>query len=319
MTRAPRLRMIGWRVVQMAPVVVLATLVVFGLMQLVPGDPAVVLAGENPSPERIAEIRQTLGLDQPFVVRYLHWIGNALQGNLSRSLMSSEPVLEALLRTFPHTLLIVAMSLMISLVVGIPLGVMAATRVGSIQDSAVTGVSSLGIAVPNFWFAMLLISALALHLQWFPATGATYLIDDPWRAVHQAFLPALALAAGGVSEIARQVRSALVEVMGSQFVRTLRAKGLPSWRILYQHGLKNVGVTVLTVAGLLINRLLGATVVIEAVFAIPGTGSLVVSAALNKDFPVIQGVVLAMVLLVLLTNLAIDVLYTFTDPRILRR
>lgn len=319
MIRSPRLRMLGWRLLQMTPVVVLATLVVFALMQLVPGDPAVMLAGENPTPERIAQIRQALGLDQPFLVRYFHWIGNAAVGDLSHSLMSSEPVAEALVRTFPHTLLIVALALTLSMLVGIPLGVTAATRAGTRADSIITGLSSLGIAVPNFWLAMLLISGLALHLRWFPATGATAFAEDPVRAVYQALLPAMALAAGGVSEIARQVRSALVEVLGSQFVRTLRAKGLSPLRIVYLHGMKNVGVTVLTVAGLLINRLLGATVVIEAVFAIPGTGSLVVTAAVNKDFPVIQGVVLAMVVMVLLTNLLIDILYTFIDPRTLRR
>ena len=319
MMRSPRLRLIAWRLLQMAPVVVLATLVVFGLMQLVPGDPAVMLAGENPSPQRIAQIRESLGLDQPFLLRYLTWIGHALTGDLSHSLMSSEPVLDALLRTFPHTLLVVGLALLMSLAIGVPLGITAAVRAGTRSDTAISGLASLGIAVPNFWFAMLLVAAFSLHVQWFPATGATTLTEDPLRALYQAFLPSLALAAGGVSEIARQVRSALVEVLNSQYVRTLRAKGLSGARVLYLHGLKNIGVIVITVAGLLVNRLLGATVVIEAVFAIPGTGSLVVNAALNKDFPVIQGVVLAMVVLVLLINLLTDVLYTFIDPRTLRR
>lgn len=319
MIHSPRLRMIGSRMLQMAPVVVLATLVVFGLMQLVPGDPAVMLAGENPSPQRIAQIREALGLDQPFLLRYVTWIGHALTGDLSHSLMSSEPVLDALLRTFPHTLLVVGLALLMSLLIGVPLGITAAVRAGTRGDAAISGFSSLGIAVPNFWFAMLLVAAFSLHYQWFPATGATALTEDPLRALYQAFLPSLALAAGGVSEIARQVRSALVEVLNSQYVRTLRAKGLTGRRVLYVHGMKNIGVIVLTVASLLVNRLLGATVVIEAVFAIPGTGSLVVNAALNKDFPVIQGVVLAMVVLVLLINLITDVLYTFIDPRTLRR
>jgi peptide/nickel transport system permease protein len=319
MIRSPCLRILGSRLLQMVPVIVLATLVVFGLMHLVPGDPAVMLAGEHPTPERIEQIRRTLGLDLPFLQQYAHWVGNAATGDLSRSLMSSEPVLDALQRTLPHTLLIVAMSLTLSLLIGIPLGVAAATRSGSKADSAITGFSSLGIAVPNFWLAMLLIAIFSLQFGWFPASGATSLGEHPLKAFHQALLPALALAAGGVSEIARQVRSALAEVLGSQYVRTLRAKGLSPFQVVYRHGLKNVGVTVLTVAGLLINRLLGATVVIEAVFAIPGTGSLVVNAALAKDFPVIQGVVLAMVILVLITNIVIDILYTFIDPRTMHR
>jgi peptide/nickel transport system permease protein len=319
MTVPPRLRMVGWRLAQMAPVVVLATLVVFGLMQLVPGDPAVMLAGENPSPQRIQQIRQELGLDQPFFTRYLSWIGHAAQGDLSRSLMTSEPVAQALMRTFPHTLLVVAAALLISVAIGVPLGVAAAVRAGTKSDTLISGISSLGIAVPNFWFAMLLVALLSLQLQLFPATGATRLTTDPARAIYQSILPALAMAAGGISEIARQVRSALTEVLGSQYVRTLRAKGLTRVRILYVHGMKSIGVIVLTIAGLLVNRLLGATVVIEAVFAIPGTGSLVVNAALGKDFPVIQGVVLAMVLFVLAINLLVDVLYTFIDPRTLRQ
>jgi len=298
---------------------ILATLLVFGLMQLVSGDPAVLYAGENPTPERIAQIREQFGLDRPFFMQYASWLGNALTGDLSISMMSSEPVLDAILRTLPHTLLIVAVSLTLSVLVGVPLGVLAATRARTKVDSAVTSLSSLGIAVPNFWLAMLLITGFSLNRQWFPATGAVLLTEDPFTALYHCILPSVALAASGVSEIARQTRSALSEVLSSQYVRTLHAKGLSYFRVVYLHGLKNIGVTLLTVAGLLINRLLGATVVIEAVFAIPGIGSLVVNAALNKDFPVIQGVVLTMVLLVLLINLVIDILYTIIDPRTLRR
>lgn len=314
-----RYRSIGRRLVQMLPTMMLATLLIFGLMQLVAGDPAVLYAGENPTAERIAQVRAQFGLDQPFLMQYISWLGNALTGDLSISMMTSEPVLDAILRTLPHTLLIVALSLTFSIVIGVPLGVIAATRARTKVDSAVTSLSSLGIAVPNFWLAMLLITAFSLNRQWFPATGAVPLTDDPIRALYHSFLPSMALAASGVSEIARQTRSALSEVLSSQYIRTLRAKGLAHYKIVYLHGLKNIGVTLLTVAGLLVNRLLGATVVIEAVFAIPGIGTLIVNAAMNKDFPVIQGVVLTMVLLVLLINLVIDILYTIIDPRTLRQ
>lgn len=314
-----RHHVIGRRLIQALPTIILATLLVFGLMQLVSGDPAVLYAGENPTPERIAQIREQFGLDRPFLMQYASWLGNAVTGDLSISMMSSEPVLDAILRTLPHTLLIVAVSLSVSVLVGVPLGVVAATRARTKIDSAVTGLSSLGIAVPNFWLAMLLITAFSLNRQWFPATGAVALTEDPIKALYHTILPSIALAASGISEIARQTRSALNEVLSSQYVRTLHAKGLSYFKIVYLHGLKNIGVTLLTVASLLVNRLLGATVVIEAVFAIPGIGSLVVNAALNKDFPVIQGVVLTMVLLVLIINLVIDILYTVVDPRTLRR
>lgn len=314
-----RLRAIGTRVLQVIPTILLATFLVFGLMHLVAGDPAVLYAGENPTMERIEQVRRQFGLDQPFLVQYANWVGKVLTGDLSVSMMSAEPVLDAIWRTLPYTLLIVSVSLCLSVLVGVPLGVAAATRSRTPLDSAIMGVSSLGIAVPNFWLAMLLITAFALNRQWFPATGAVPLTENALSALYHTVLPAIALAASGTAEIARQTRGALSEVLASQYVRTLQAKGLSRARIVYLHGLKNIGVTLLTVMGLLINRLLGATVVIEAVFAIPGIGSLVVQAALAKDFPVVQGVVLAMVVLVLVINLVIDILYTVIDPRILRQ
>lgn len=317
MTR-DRLRLVLWRLLQIAPVVLLATFVVFALLQLVPGDIAVTLAGENATDQRIAEIRAMLGLDQPFLMQYGRWLWNALHGDLARSFLSSEPVLDTILHRFPNTLIIVAGAMLLSMLVGVPLGILAATRPGTRLDAFVTGIASLGVAVPNFWLAMILVATFALTWHWFPATGSAPLIRDPGQAVTHAVLPAMALAAGGIAEVARQLRSALVEILSSQYVRTLHAKGLSPGVILWKHGLKNVSVTLLTVFGLLVNRLLGATVVIEAVFAIPGTGSLIVRAALAKDFPVLQGVVLMMVLIVIVVNLAIDVLYTVLDPRVTR-
>ena len=277
--------MIGRRLLQIAPVIVLATFVVFGLLALVPGDIAVTLAGENATDARIAQIRESYGLDQPFLVQYGRWLWHAAHLDLSRSYLSNEPVLDQILHRFPTTLLIVALALLISLAAGIPLGILAATRPGSRLDTAVTSFASLGVALPNFWLAMILVAALALSWNIFPATGSVALGKDPAKALLHATLPALALAAGGVAEVVRQLRSALIEILSSQYVRTLHAKGLSPTSILWKHGLKNVGVTLLTVVGLLVNRLLGATVVVEAVFAIPGMGSLIVHAAIHKDFP----------------------------------
>jgi len=314
-----RLRLIRRRLIQVAPVIVLATFIVFGLQQLVPGDIAVTLAGENATDTRIAEIRTLYALDRPFFAQYGHWLWGVLHGDLGKSLLSGEVVLDSILRRFPISLLIVGCALTLSLSIGIPLGILAATRPGSRVDAFVTSIASLGVALPNFWLAMLLVATFALNWTIFPATGAKPLSAGLGPALLHAALPSIALAAGAIAEIARQLRSSLVEVLSSQYVRTLHAKGLSPTSILWRHGLKNVSVNLLTVSGLVFNRLLGATVVIEAVFAIPGIGSMVVHAAIHKDFPVIQGVVLALVLIVISLNLLIDVLYTVFDPRIGRK
>jgi peptide/nickel transport system permease protein len=225
-------------------------------------------------------------------------------------------VLSSIARCFPHTLLIVALAMVMALIVGIPLGIAAANRQGSWVDNFVMTVASLGVAIPNFWLGMLLVAFFALSLNWLPATGAVPISEDFWGAISHAILPACALAAGGVAEVARQLRSSLVEIMSSQQVRTLHAKGLSPSSILWRHGLKNVSVNLLTVISLLFNRMLAATVVVEAVFAVPGMGNLIVNAAIHRDFPVVQGVVFAMVLVVVTLNLVTDILYSILDPRI---
>lgn len=316
MALSTRWRVIRRRLLQAVPVLVLATFVVFGLLKLMPGDIAITLAGENATEQRIAEIRTLYGLDRPFLVQYGSWLANAVQGDLSKSLATGERVAESIARAFPNTLLIVVLAMTVALSIGVPLGMLAASRPDGVRDRVVTSIASLGIAVPNFWLAMLLVSWLALHFGWFPATGAKALKDDPAGALHHAILPALALAAGGVAEVSRQLRSSLVEIMSSPPVRTLRAKGLGAGTILWKHGLKNAGVNLLTVTTLLFNRLLAATVVVEAVFAIPGMGNLIVNAALTRDLPVVQGVVFVMVLVVISINLVADLLYTVLDPRI---
>jgi peptide/nickel transport system permease protein len=316
LANAPRLMLVGRRLVQFVPVIVLATFVVFGLLKLVPGDLAATLAGEYATEERIAQIRESYGLNDPFLVQYGRWLWNAMQLDLSRSFQSNEPVLEQILHRFPTTMLLVVGALLVSLVVGVPLGILAATNAGSRLDVAVTSLSSFGVALPNFWLAMILVATFSLSWGWFPATGAVRFGADPAGAIWHAVLPSIALAAGGIAEVVRQLRSALIEILSSQYVRTLYAKGLSPSAILWKHGLKNVAVTLLTVIGLLASRLLGGAVVIEAVFAIPGMGSMVVRAAIVKDFPVVQGVVFTMVILVIAINLVIDLLYTIVDPRV---
>jgi len=310
------LRLLGQRLMQALPVVLLATFFAFALLKLVPGDIAVTLAGDNATDERIAEIRQIYGLDKPFIVQYGNWLWRVVQGDFSRSLLTGESVATALARCLPATLLVVALALAFSVLLGIPLGLLAARWHGRWPDSAIMTLGSLGIAIPNFWLAMLLISLLAMQNPWFPVTGAVPLLQDPLAALHHAVLPALALAALGVAEISRQLRGILLELLASQQMRTLRAKGVAERAILCKHGLRNAGIDLLTVITLLANRMIAATVVVEAVFAIPGMGGLIVHAALQRDFPVVQGVIVVMVILVLLINLTADMLYGLIDPRV---
>ncbi|HMI00167.1 MAG TPA: ABC transporter permease [Bradyrhizobium sp.] len=316
MARRSPAKVIGSRLLQALPVILLATFMVFSLLKLVPGDSAVTLAGDNASDIRIAEIKRIYGLDRPFMVQYGAWLGKAVQGDLSQSLLSGEKVADSIARAFPNTLLIVAIALMLALATGIPMGIVAAIKPNGWVDKIVSMVASLGVAIPGFWLAMILVAEISLKLNWLPATGAKSFAVSPWDAIRHALLPAIAIAAYGMAEVARQLRGSLLEVLSSQYVRTLHAKGLSMSRILWQHGLKNVSVNLFTIISLLVNRMLAATVVVEAVFAIPGLGSLIVRGAIQRDFPIVQGVVFAMVIVVILVNLIADLLCAAVDPRI---
>ena len=239
-----------------------------------------------------------------------------MQGDLSQSLLSGEKVATSIGRAFPNTLLIVVIALVLALVTGIPMGIVAAIKPNGWVDKVVSMLASLGVAIPVFWLAMILVAEISLRLNLLPATGAKPLLSSPWEALRHALLPAIAIAAYGMAEVARQLRGSLLEVLSSQYVRTLHAKGLSMSKILWQHGLKNVSVNLFTIISLLVNRMLAATVVVEAVFAIPGMGSLIVRGAIQRDFPIVQGVVFAMVIMVIVVNLVTDLLCATVDPRI---
>lgn len=307
------------RLVMTVPVLVLSTFLVFSILELVPGDVALVLAGDSATPERLAEIRRIYGLDKPFLWQYFNWLTNALQGDLSRSLISNVSVSQLIVDRLPNTLLLCGFALLLSIIVGVPLGILAAKYSGTRIDAAVRALTTLFVAVPSFWLGMILVSYFALTLGWLPATGAVPVTESVSDALSHMLLPAIALSAGGAAAIARQVRSSLREVLDSQFVRTLRAKGLPGGSVLWKHGLRNILSNLLTIIGLMFNRLLSMAVVIEAVFAIPGLGSLVVPAALARDFPIVQGVVLVTAVLVVFSNLITDLAVALFDPRVRER
>ena len=308
--------MIIRRVGQIIPVALVGTFVVFSLVFLMPGDPAMIIAGEYATPERIAEIRHLYGFDQPMLVQYFSWLWKAGHFNLGTSLYSNEEVSRLIVDRLPNTLLLVIYALIIGALIGMPLGILAATEQGSHLDKIITTVASLGVAIPNFWLGIILVTFFALMWPIFPATGAAPFWENPLESLRYATLPAIALSTGVVAVLARQVRSALLEVLGSQYIRTLRAKGLSSTSILWKHGLRNVAVTMLTITGLQVNRLFSSAVILEAVFAVPGVGSLISYSALNKDIPVVQGIALLLVIIVIATNLLIDVLNAILDPRV---
>lgn len=311
-----RMRRLRRRAMQALPTLILVSFVSFLILHVGPGDPALLLAGEFPTEESIAEIRQLYGFDRPILEQYASWAFQLLRGDLGTSLQSREPVMNLILNRLPHTLLIVCYAMVIAFVVGSVLGIAAAARRGGAVDRIATGLATIADALPYFWVAMLLVSFFALDHQLFPATGAVALTEDPMAAIWTATLPALALSISGIAQITRQLRAAMIEVLASPFVRTLRAKGLSPAMILWKHGMKNVGVTLITVVGLVFSGKIGGTLLTETVFAIPGTGSALIQAAINKDYFVVQGLILMLSLLVFAVNLTVDLLYAVLDPRV---
>ncbi|GAA2074694.1 ABC transporter permease [Aeromicrobium halocynthiae] len=310
------MRVAGTSAVAAVPTLVLATLIVFFLQRLIPGDPAVAIAGEYATPDNLERIRVDLGLDQPLVMQYLSWIGNALTGDLGTSYQTGEPIAALVFDRLPLTLLLTLFALVVAIAIGLPAGVIAAQKVDTAFDRFLTTAATFGLAVPNFWLGMMLIVVFALGLGWFPGPGGVRLQDDPAQALHGLVLPALALGLVGGAEICRQVRSAMVENLSADYVRTHRAKGLPNRDIVWRHALKNSSLPFATIIGLQVSRLIGAAVVVEAVFGLSGLGSLAVEATNQRDYGVIQAVVFVAALIVLLTNLLVDISYRLLDPRI---
>jgi peptide/nickel transport system permease protein len=310
-------RFLRRRLLAVVPLVLLVTSMVFSLILLLPGDPAVALVGlENVSEEKLAAIREQMGLNRPLVVQYALWLGRAARGNLGTSLRTGQPVTEALLDRAPITVGLAVAATALGLLVGIPLAVLAARGRGGPLDTCASGLAAFGVAVPNFWLGSMLVLALALQLRWLPATGYVSPLESPGDAFRHLLLPTLTLGASAVAEVTRQLRSSLGEALAADYVRTARAKGLGESRIVAKHALRPALIPVVTVAALTVSRLIGATVVVESIFALPGLGRLNLESVLNRDFPMLQGAVLVTVLAVIAVNLLSDILYGLIDPRI---
>lgn len=304
------------RLIEFLVTMVVASIVVFLLMQLVPGDPAVVVAGEMASPERLAEVRHQLGLDRALVVQYLDWASGLVRGDLGQSAINGQPVWTAVSRTLPRTIQLVVLGLGIAVAVGVPVGVLSAVKVNTPTDGITRVLSTIGLALPSFWMGMMLVSLFALKLGWLPATGFVSFFDDPFDALLHAFLPAMTIGLTAMAAISRQTRSAMIEALRSDYVRTTRAMGVRERRVVFRHALKNASIPLVTILGLDVNRAIGGAVVVESVFGIFGLGSVLVDATQQRDFPMVQGVVLCVAAMVVVTNLLLDLVYAVLDPRI---
>ena len=294
----------------------LVSLLTFALLQLVPGDPAELVAGDSATPERVAEIRRQLGLDEPLVSQYFGWLGGIAHGDLGRSVFTGDPVTSAILRAAPATLSITLVALLIAVVVGVPAGVVAGLRRGSWPDRAVSLVATIGIAMPGFWVAMLLVLVLGLALQWLPATGYVSLGRGfgPWLS--HVVVPATALGLATGAELARHARGCVADVLDRPYIRTALARGAGPWWLVRHHVLRNAAIPVVTVLGLQAGRLLGGAIVIEMVCGIDGLGTLAINAILHRDFPILQGYVLLSATVVVVINILVDGAYSWLNPKV---
>ncbi|HEX3723294.1 MAG TPA: ABC transporter permease [Nitrolancea sp.] len=290
--------------------------IVFFLLRLVPGDPVSVMLGREYTPQAAAQMRKNLGLDQPIYVQYVKWMGNVLHGNLGKSIDTKESVSGQIAEAFPKTLSITILAFIFGVVVAVPMGMLAALRRNSIFDYLASGITLIGISLPTFWFGIVFILIFAVQFRWLPSVGYVSPRDGVWPWFEHLILPAFAAGVGEAAILVRFVRAGLLEVLGSDYVRTARAKGLRETRVILNHAMRNSMIPVVTIAGLSLAGLLGGLVITETVFAISGIGRLLTTAIFAKDYPIVQGVILLITLFFVLANLAVDILYTFLDPRI---
>jgi peptide/nickel transport system permease protein len=304
------------RILMTIPVMGVVALFVFSLLYVAPGDPAAVIAGEHAAPEDIERIRDSLGLDRPFLIRFAAWLWQVVQGDLGVSIFTNLPVSAMIAQRLEPTLSLLVLSIILSVAVAVPLGVLAAWQHGRLADRALMVLAVLGFSTPVFVVAYVLAYLLASVLNLLPVQGYQPLSSGFWPFLQHLILPALALALAYVALIARVTRASMLDVLSQDYVRTAKAKGVMPRAILFRHALKNAAVPVITVIGLGVATLIGGAVVTETVFAIPGLGRLTVDAILHRDYPVIQGVVLLFSFSYVLVNLIVDLLYTLFDPRI---
>jgi peptide/nickel transport system permease protein len=310
------IRAIAYRLVQLVATLAVASLVVFAALAVLPGDPASLMLGLGAEPETLAALRRELGLDQPLAVRYADWIAGLLTGDLGKSTTYGVPVTALLTERAVVSLPLAAIALLLSTAIAIPVGVFAASRHGGAVDAGIMGASQIGLAIPNFWFGILLVYVFAISLGMLPAGGFPGWDEGILGSLKALILPAVALALPQAAILARIMRSALIDVLDEDFIRTARAKGLPREVVVWRHGVRNALIPVLTILGLQFSFLIAGTIIIENVFYLPGLGRLVFQAINQRDLIVVQNVVLLLVAAVVVVNFLVDVAYLIVDPRL---
>jgi peptide/nickel transport system permease protein len=312
-------RLILRRLAATIPVLLLVTAGVFALIHLTPGDPIDAMMAESVDDTVKRELRRDLGLDRPLYVQYATWMGRLLQGDLGHSIRNREPVIENVSRRIKPSLQLAGLAMAISLLVATPIGILSAARRNSTIDRVGTSFALFGICMPNFLIALLLIFLFGVTLRWLPISGYVDPMEEPWEGIRSLTLPAITLGLALAAVITRTLRSSMLEALSEDYIRTARAKGLSDGAVVRRHALKNALIPVVTVLGLQLGTLIGGAVITEYVFALPGVGRLVVDAVFARDYPLVQGVVLLIAVGFILSNLAVDVLYGFIDPRIRHR
>ena len=277
-------------------------------MQLVPGDPARMLAGEGASPEQIEAIRNSLGLNRPLWVQYFSYLGNVLQGDFGKSIVTSSPVLEEILIRLPTTIELALASIFVAISLGLVAGIVSATKQNTVADMSIMVVALIGVSMPSFWMGLMLMYYFSVELGMFPVAG--------WGTLSHVVLPAITLGSGGAAIIARMTRASMLEVIRQDYIRTARAKGVSEFKVVFKHALKNALIPIITVVGLQFGTLLGGTVLTESVFAINGVGQLIINAIRTRDLPLVQGTVLMISLIFMMVNMGVDVLYKMVNKRV---
>jgi peptide/nickel transport system permease protein len=300
----------------MVPVLVLVSVVIFMIIHLTPGDPVLVMLGEEASPEARDRLREELGLNAPLPVQYVIWAGRVVRGDLGRSIRTHQPVSEAILQRLPVTIELSLAAMLVSLSIALPAGIVSALRRNTAADIGSSILALLGVSVPNFFLAILLIWTFALNLRWLPPIGFVPLIQDVGANLRGLIMPAVTLGTALAAVTTRQMRGSLLEVLGNDYIRTAWAKGLREGLVIQRHALKNALIPVITVVGLQMGNLLGSAIITETIFALPGVGRMVVDSIFQRDFPLVQGIVLYLALIFLVINLLVDMTYAYLDPRI---
>ena len=304
------------RLAGMVAVMFIVATMVFFLTRLAPGDPAALMLGDQATAADVAQLRQTYGLDRPILVQYALWLGELARGNLGQSIFLQRPVLQAIAERAEPTFFLALFSISIAALIGIPCGIISAVSRGGRVDQAVSGGAMMAASIPSFWLGLLFIQFFSVYLGWFPVAGYGPPGSTLAERLYHLMLPAAVLGIVNSALITRFTRASMLDVLSEDFVRTARAKGLTESRVILRHGLGNALVPIITVVGLTAALLVGGAIVTETVFGLPGIGNLVVSAVLRRDYPVIQGALIVIAGIYVLINFAIDVLYTFVDPRV---